>query len=347
MNNRIDQLVKSLLQKDSLDQCSLAELQQFADRHPYFGAAQLLLSKKLQDGDPELYQDQLQKTLVFFHNPLWVENMLNGTGSVTIIKNKKDSEPEPVRPENLPDAEQTSIPGDTDGFKNGNEGIGRSQIQEIPPVSEDLAVPEETSIGPEKVIPAAPPETVTIIPEKENIGVAEATDNQPAVADEAVEKETALQAIPETPVMETTEIPQPELMNPALTEPEKPAGEELLFEPFYTVDYFASQGIRFREEIKPGDKFGVQLKSFTEWLKLMKKIPVAELSRSADPAVEKKVEEMAEISIRDREVLTESMAEVWEKQGNRARAIEIYGKLSLLEPSKSTYFAAKIEALKK
>ena len=47
--------------------------------------------------------------------------------------------------------------------------------------------------------------------------------------------------------------------------------EELLFEPLYTSDYFASQGIKLSEEVQPGDKLGNQLKSFTEWLKTMKK----------------------------------------------------------------------------
>ena len=47
MNVQINKLVKSLLQKDSIEQCSIQELQQYADRHPYFGAAQLLLAKKM------------------------------------------------------------------------------------------------------------------------------------------------------------------------------------------------------------------------------------------------------------------------------------------------------------
>jgi hypothetical protein len=46
-------------------------------------------------------------------------------------------------------------------------------------------------------------------------------------------------------------------------------------------------------------------------------------------------------------VVTEAMAEVWEKQGNKEKAVAIYTKLSLLDPSKSVYFAAKIEELKK
>ena len=123
--------------------------------------------------------------------------------------------------------------------------------------------------------------------------------------------------------------------------------QELLFEPFHTVDYFASQGIKFREEEKPKDKFGQQLKSFTEWLKTMKRLPIAEIVASAEPATEKNVDEMAEKSLLEPEVLTEAMAEVWEKQGNPAKALDIYSKLSLLEPSKSAYFAAKIEDLKK
>jgi hypothetical protein len=40
------------------------------------------------------------------------------------------------------------------------------------------------------------------------------------------------------------------------------------------------------------------------------------------------------------------MAEVWEKQGNLVKAKETYEKLSLLNPDKSSYFAAKIEHLK-
>ena len=61
----------------------------------------------------------------------------------------------------------------------------------------------------------------------------------------------------------------------------------------------------------------------------------------------KKVEKMAGASLTDREVVTESMAEVWEKQGNRQKAIEVYRKLSLLEPTKNAYFASKIDQLNK
>jgi hypothetical protein len=125
----------------------------------------------------------------------------------------------------------------------------------------------------------------------------------------------------------------------------KSESNELLFEPYYTVDYFASQGIQYKPEEAPTDKFGQQLKSFTDWLKVMKKLPLTEIGKSVDPKEERKVEQIAGQSLSSEEVVTEAMAEVWIKQGNLAKAKEIYQKLSLLEPSKSAYFASKLSGL--
>ncbi|MDZ4794018.1 MAG: hypothetical protein SGI83_07040, partial [Bacteroidota bacterium] len=161
---------------------------------------------------------------------------------------------------------------------------------------------------------------------------------------ETSETETELTIGPEEPAINI----------PALKiEPIDPAKAELIFEPFHTVDYFASQGIKFKEEEKPTDKFGLQLKSFTDWLKAMKKLPVTDIPKLAETnpgqsaIAERKVEQLAEHSISGKDVMTETMAEVWEKQGNHAKAIEVYEKLSLLDPSKRPYFAAKIADLKK
>ncbi|MBK7679370.1 MAG: hypothetical protein IPJ29_08235 [Chitinophagaceae bacterium] len=277
MNLQINQLVKSLLQKETLEQCSLQELEQFADRHPYFGAAQLLLTKKLQLENPERYDEQLQKTFLFFNNPLWVQHLLNETGNAEIIVSEKKQEPvlQPIV----------------------NEPVAIATVPEIHNNKEEFTNPALTA----------------------------------------------------EPTIETvTEKQEPEIVLPALKiEAIDPATAELTFEPFHTVDYFASQGIKFKEDEKPIDKFGQQLKSFTDWLKAMKRLPVTEITKTVEASSEKKVAQLAEHSITEREVVTETMAEVWEKQGNAVKAIEIYGKLSLLEPSKSPYFAAKIEELKK
>lgn len=135
----------------------------------------------------------------------------------------------------------------------------------------------------------------------------------------------------------------------ALLEKEASQSEQemkLVFGPFHTVDYFASQGIEVKEDEKPADRFSVQLKSFTEWLKELKKAPAAAIAEKHETRDEEKIISMAEHSLDDKEIVTESMAEVWVKQGDKEKAIETYSKLSLLNPSKSAYFASLIEKLK-
>lgn len=172
----------------------------------------------------------------------------------------------------------------------------------------------------------------------------------PATVEEVVDQTYSHKTQKENDEPIDEEVPlenQPALEIPKLKiEPIDPSKAELTFEPYHTIDYFASQGIKPKEEEKPRDSFSKQLKSFTEWLKVMKRLPVSEIAADISPADEKKVEKMAEVSINDREVVTETMAEVWEKQGNAQKATEIYRKLSLLNPGKSSYFAAKIEQLK-
>jgi hypothetical protein len=126
----------------------------------------------------------------------------------------------------------------------------------------------------------------------------------------------------------------------------KEVKEELLFEPLFASDYFASQGIKLSEIVSGEDKLGKQLKSFTSWLKTMKKVHPDKLTM-ANEIVEKAVQQQAAISNVDAEVITEAMAEAFALQGKQIRALEIYEKLSLLNPTKSAYFAAKIELLKK
>ncbi len=130
-----------------------------------------------------------------------------------------------------------------------------------------------------------------------------------------------------------------------------PSSETLLFQPLYTSDYFASVGIKLSEEANSSDRLGKQLKSFTQWLKTMKKID----THVSDPLlpveigsenVDNNIKTLAEKSNKDDGIITEAMADVLVQQGRIHKAVEVLKKLSLLNPSKSTYFAAKIEQLK-
>ena len=131
-------------------------------------------------------------------------------------------------------------------------------------------------------------------------------------------------------------------------EPVNAAKEEApqIFEPYHTIDYFASQGIRVSTEIKPDDRLAQQLRSFTDWLKTMKRLPETKVEAQLDEVTQQNIQEFAAHSLDEKEVVTESMAEVLVKQNRDAEAVEIYEKLSLLNPSKRAYFAAKIEQLK-
>lgn len=115
--------------------------------------------------------------------------------------------------------------------------------------------------------------------------------------------------------------------------------------PYHRIDYFDSQGIKLEEE-KATDKLGTQLKKFTDWLKQMKRINANPIDLGNDEAGEMQVKHIAEHSNEGETVITEAMADVLIKQGKPEQAIQIYQKLSFNNPSKSAYFAAKIEELK-
>ena len=168
--------------------------------------------------------------------------------------------------------------------------------------------------------------------------------HQTAIVDPVVE--TAAPPAPEAGIAQqpdtgTIDIPGIKLA------PLDAAKADLLFTPYYTVDYFASQGIKLGDDPSTSDRFGTQLKSFTSWLREMRRLPDAAAGIKLNSKGEAEIEKMAALSLNGQNEETAAMAEVWAKQGNKIKAIEIYQKLSLQNPSKRAYFAAKIEHLKK
>jgi len=114
-------------------------------------------------------------------------------------------------------------------------------------------------------------------------------------------------------------------------------------------DYFAAQGIELDLSKLPQDKFTQQLRSFTAWLKVIKNkdgIDQGDQIAVLAPDQEQIIAQIAEKANIPADILTESMAEIWEKQGNLKKAIATYEKLSFIFPEKSVYFASRIEHLK-
>ena len=173
-------------------------------------------------------------------------------------------------------------------------------------------------------------------------------DSRPIVDEEPpfVLDETDRSPEPAPPVSDAPAPLIPEAPQPAATVVATPLNESSpLFEPLHTIDYFASQGIRLTLDENPTDALGRQLKSFTEWLRTMRRLPQKDREIIPDRVAEQTVQNFAAHSIEGKEPITETMAEVLAKQGMPERARIVYEKLSLLDPDKRAYFAAKIEQL--
>jgi len=172
-------------------------------------------------------------------------------------------------------------------------------------------------------------------------------------AETSFEEESVQEEVPQALLADLTEEKAPVMeppLNISLPEMDKHAGEEsfqIPIEPLYTIDYFASQGIRLRqEEEQQTDLLSVKLRSFTEWLKAMKKIHPEKLDQKMGQEEENNIRVYAESSNEPRELYTEALAEVYLQQGLRQKALMVFEKLSLLDPSKSAYFAARIREIK-
>jgi len=307
-------IFESLFNRNFADDQHTVFLEELTGRHPYFSPAQFFLLQQVQD-NTAAFEKQAIKTNIFFNNAHWLNFQLKQTGitveEAPVIAAPAETVEEPVmaQPEPMATIEQEQAGPLT--------------------VSVDITVPEYEEKGTE----AAEPEPITTSPDK--------NPEPPAIIDDLPDNTDA----PDPAVGPAEEEIEP--MNISLKMPEEKTkvSEAMLFEPMHMVDYFASQGIKLSEDLHNSDKLGKQLKSFTEWLKTMKKVHVPD---EAEKAVntDSSIQVLAESSNTEAEVLTESMAEVFARQGKIGKATEVYQKLSLLNPAKSTYFAAKIENLK-
>ncbi len=176
------------------------------------------------------------------------------------------------------------------------------------------------------------------------------------------------------------------LVTPPFEEPAKETTNdktaEALISPIYTQDYFLQQGEKISEEIpveiedlkeSPDtddvDKSLMVMMSFSEWLlhfksttrkheeekkdqralkTMWQKEKLAAVLEEENEEIPENVFEMAVNSIAKEDGLaSESLAEIYIKQGKYDKAMDMYRKLSLRNPQKNAYFARKIEEVLK
>lgn len=212
----------------------------------------------------------------------------------------------------------------------------------IEPDNDGIAAHENAPAGEWDSQPGEPEQN-----EEQNLIEDTAKQNEDGIADESTQQAhvSALGVTDEKPTESQPEITAQE--EPKLAGGNANADGEVAvpFEPLHTVDYFASQGIKLNEADLANDKLSRQVKSFTGWLKSMKKLHPGKLPEQ-DEVIQQIIQNAAEVSNVESDVLTEAMAEVFVKQNKKEKAVEMYEKLSLMNPSKSAYFAAKILSLK-
>ncbi len=311
MAERFHSLAGKIFKKD-VSEITNEEAASLASQYPYFAPLQFIKLSRLERGT-EAYQQQYQKSILYYPDPLTFDHFVHD--GEEFYFETEDAKP-PFRDEN-----------------------GLNEVEVIPEAIEQEEAPvvleNEPAVLEEDIVALT-----TTEPSEEPLAIAEEILDHSG--HETVEAPSDLEH--SHPAQGPVHDAEPPLPNITIAQPEV-TGAELTFEPYHTVDYFASQGIKVTAETLSQDKFGKQVKSFTDWLKTMKRLPLAELGKNVTPTTEKKVENLAEHSVQDADVVTESMAQVWEKQGNIAKATEVYRKLSLQNPSKRAYFAAKIDKL--
>jgi len=381
MNEAGKNIIQQLFGQSDLSHISRRDIETIASRYPYFGPVQLLLAKKLLETNSNGSEEQLQKTTLYFTSPYWLNYLLNEenisetlTDTITgfpVTENieeiiKEEAEPESITavPEFAqdPDSDTQPLTAKTSGIKDDEQIIATEEIiQEKTEPESITAVPEfvqETDADTQPIITETPEikdEEISAVQEASSVT---ANESLPVSAAESIPE--AAEPILAEPDEDDLPIPDDEqeaigedtqkvklssLIERHLSEFKKPVEEShelpIKASPYHTIDYFASQGIRADGQ----DKFSTRVRKFTDWLKQMKGANAQPADLGTDAETEHLIETIAQTSNETKDIVTEAMAEVLVKQGKTEKAIQLYKKLSFLNPAKSIYFAAKIEAL--
>ena len=330
----------------SEDQNDADQLEKNVADFPASSVARFMLLYHYKKNNLPGFQKLAKQTGIYLNNTSWIQFQLNQIAKTDV---KNSNEPISMNEESL--AENTADDSFGKEQATGNFSLENHPEKEVSLeenkeglISNFENNPEENELPPNEILKEIPE---TLDDENSN-KTAEANEQSSAVNEQITgnfSQENERKSVLDI------KIP-PEEQNKSESEtsesgifPEEDEETEINFEPLHTVDYFASQGIKITEEDLANDHLGKQVKSFTAWLKSMKKLHPGQLPEQNE-VIEKIIQSSSESSNQDAHVLTEAMAEVLVKQGKKEKAIEMYEKLSLLNPSKSAYFAAKIESLK-
>jgi hypothetical protein len=351
----------------------IESLEKMVNDQPVSALSRFLILYQLKKNNDPGFEKSLHKTALYFNNPNWLQfqleptplekesiSSINETTEETshfaiVIPEERNELKEEIMPFESP-AEITESKEPEESIINFTEEKLKEEIIPLATVNEKMEVlqtvdemestnskeepfafePKEEMLGTDQLSNDAPfenrtEESLAFEPKEEMLETNQLGNEAPF--ENRNEEPLAFEPKEESISFEP-QIPEAQTKASTINEEEEP----MAFEPLHTVDYFASQGIKINEEVLMNDKLGNQVKSFTAWLKSMKKLHPGKLPEQNE-VIEKIIQSSAEESNADADVLTEAMAEVLIKQDKREKAVAMY-------PSKSAYFAAKIESIK-
>ncbi|PHX74350.1 MAG: hypothetical protein CK547_03695 [Chitinophagaceae bacterium] len=347
MIRETDFLIQSMFERESLDEMTLDELQALAQQYPYSSIVHFLHTSKLKETFDRHFPEALSHTALYFNNPHWLDYQLSDENERGLIKKFNMEEDEEVSSISDPLSEE-KIPFTSDSYHNNSEedelDIDLHPYAHVEKTNEAGYEDIEDEI---EIIEDSTHEPISV--DEDNLDLNEI--EEPTFNTTFQETKSDIEANEESIFTEEEEIlapvshlPEASTSNPVPETIDKTAEGQLLeFDPYHTVDYFASQGIKFNDK-EDKDELGLKVKSFTAWLKTMKKLqPIAlNTSENNDSGEENTEEPFPKAEL----IVTEAMAEVYLKQGMAEKAIDIYTKLSLQNPSNSHIFANRILAIK-
>lgn len=328
-----NRIIQHIFQQPDLQQVEEAALEQLVREYPYFTAARLLLARKNYSRQHNLLTPAVKKAQACSNNLHYFYRFVTGDLEKTVAGMQRA--PEQAGAAAVAEADEKAVAVAEEETLQHQPAVTTNTVSPLNHADEadewDEEEPDAIMEDAARAIPG--PLAAAEVKADVTGGVAEETGAAPAEEDEGPIKIFPL---------------------------EMPAAEETLtFQPLYTEDYFAYKRLKDPAQAEELNEKGMaEMKSFTAWLKEMKHSFAEKASKGwyhqqlhrmyedDEPEVSEAVEKMAidSITMND-DVVSETLAEVWARQHQYQTAIQIYQKLSLLNPAKSAYFAQKIKEL--
>jgi hypothetical protein len=322
----------------SVPQDAAKELESVVEQFPWFQAARVLLARSMKNGNQIRYPEVLKDAALHTGNRSLLFKLLN-----------QESTEEPHTETNLP---ANTVPEPE--FADTQAPFTRIPVPDKPPLIGN-PVPELASTG-ESITPVPAPiaPVHTKDPQPEFVSPPESF---PAI--DSAEKPFQIAPAPEeTPVKEAPAVSLQFGQAEAISQKKDNPFEQQV--PDKTTDTFSGWLLRFKlsganespivkdrslkepvSETVGSSAEDVALTSLIDtFIKTEPRIGKPEKRDFFSPI------NMAKKSAEDKnEIVSETLAKLYADQGNLEKAVDAYKKLSLLNPAKSTYFAALIEKL--